>query len=356
MCVFVLARHWDMPWMAALLASIAFGLASPWWAASGVLYHDGLAIALILIGATIWQCRLKRRRIGAIVAPMVSGFLIAFSVVTTYSVVPIVLIIVVSLLALRPLRRDAMLFSLAFLPTISVLPIANMMAFGSPLATGYSAGAFDQNYPSPFDLANAWEKTGFYLWNSDYGLLWLFPIFLLGAAGLIVAGSIAPPVRRLLLTLMAAHFVFIISMEHHGSVGWGMGRFFMPLYPILAFGLVALSDFEGWKGHVGRALVFGALFYSGAFALAGANYGVQGVMEPGVPTLKQRLMFDHYQLYQGLFWLAMIVGVLGALLHQVLFVSRPPVSRNAAVPSRQGMPRGSKVTAAAGSRRRRRKK
>ena len=356
MCVFVLARHWGTPWMAALMASMAFALASPWWPASGVLYHDGLAVALILIGATIWQCRFTRRQIGAIVAPLVTGFLLAFSIVTTYLVVPTVLTICVFLLASRPSRRDVILFSLAFLPTLSLLPIANMIAFGSPLATGYSAGGFDKNYPSPFDLSNAWEKTSFYLWNSDYGLLWLFPIFFFGAVGLIVGRSIAPVARTLLVALMTVHFLSIVSMEHHGSVGWGMGRFFMPLYPILAFGLVALWDLEEWKGHVARALVFAALIYSGVFAFAGVSYGVQGVMEPGVPTLKLRFMFDYYQLYRGLFWLAMIGGVLGALLYQAFFASRPPVPRNATAQSRQGISRGSKVTAAVGSRRRRRRK
>ena len=160
-----------------------------------------------------------------ILAPIAAGFLLAFSVVTTYLVVPIVLTIIVFLLAARPARRDVILFALAFVPTLALLPIANTMAFGSLFATGYSAGGFDTNYPSPFDFANAWEKTGFYLWHSDYGLLGLFPIFFCGAVGLIIGPSITPAARKLLVTLMAVHFLFIISMEHHGSVGWGMGRF-----------------------------------------------------------------------------------------------------------------------------------
>ena len=48
-----------------------------------------------------------------------------------------------------------------------------------------------------------------------------------------------PRMRQLLLLLAAVHYLFIVTMEHHGSVGWGMGRFFLPLYPILALGLPA---------------------------------------------------------------------------------------------------------------------
>jgi hypothetical protein len=355
MCVFILARHWRVPWSAALLASMALALCSPWWSASGVLYHDSLAVALILIGATVWQCLATSQGIGAIICPIVAGFLLASSVVTTYLVVPIVLLICGFMLAGRPPRRDIMLFLLMFLPILAVLPITNILAFGSPLATGYSAGGFDKNYPSPFDLFNAWEKVGFYLWHFEYGLLWLFPVFFLGVAGLARGRSLSRPARLVLVTLAAAHFLFIITMKHHGSVGWGMGRFFMPLYPILAFGLPAFWHLEGWKGHMARALLFAALLYSAVFAAAAAAYGLQGVMEPGVWTLRQRLIANHYQFYQGLFWVALIAGVLGEVLYHVFCVTKYPISLTAAPQSRRGMPQRSKVISAVASRRRRRK-
>jgi len=356
MGIFILARRMGMPCLEALLASMALALSSPWWPASGVLYHDSLAVALILIGATVWQCRPARHGIGAIASPIAAGFLLAFSVVTTYLVAPIVLLILGSMLAARLPRRDMILFGLAFLPTLSILPIANVMAFGLPLATGYSAGGFDKNFPSPFDLANAWEKIGFYLWHFEYGLLWVFPVFFLGVLGLLLGPPIKPPARWLLLTLMAVHFLFIITMEHHGSVGWGMGRFFLPLYPILVFGLPAFWHLEGWKGHIARALLFSTLLYSAVFAVAGAGYGLQGVMEPGVWTLKQRLMANHYQFYQGLSWVAMIAGVLGEVLYQVFCATSAQVPLTVARQSRHKVPQRPKVASAVGSRRRRRRK
>jgi len=125
---------------------------------------------------------------------------------------------------------------------------------------------------------------------------------------------------------------------------------------ILAFGLPALWDIKGSKGHAVRALLFAALLWSGVFALAAASYGVQGVMEPGLPTLKLRLMFDHSQLFKGLFWLTMIGGILAELLYQAWPPGKGSLSPNPSRPSRQGISPGSKVILTARARRRRRRK
>jgi hypothetical protein len=111
MCVFLLARSWDIPWVSALLARLALALCSPWWPAFGVIYHDSIAVTLILIGVTIWQYQ-SASGLGAVAAAIVSGCLLAFSVVTAYLVTPIVLLIVWAMLLSRPARRDVMLFGL----------------------------------------------------------------------------------------------------------------------------------------------------------------------------------------------------------------------------------------------------
>ena len=330
MALFVIGRHWDIPWLTAAFASMTFALASPWWAASGVLYHDSLAVALILLGVVTWQCRPTGDGLVASLCALAAGFLFAFAVVTTYLVLPIVLLICLALMVSRPSRRSLVYFFLAFLPTLSVLPISNAMVFGSPFATGYSAGGFDQNFPSPLNLANAWEKIGFYLWHSEYGLLWSFPVFFFGAIGLTLGAPLQPRTRQLLLLLAAVHYLFIVTMEHHGSVGWGVGRFFLPLYPILALGLPAFFQLSGWTGKVARGLVCCALFYSVIFAVVAASYGIQGVMEPNVWTLKQRVMADYGDFQQRLFWLALVAGILGETVFQLFSQDkRPAVSGNA---------------------------
>ena len=322
-CVFVLARQWDAPRAHALFASGVFALCSPWWAASGVLYHDGVAVALILAGAALWQCRPARAGSTHTVFGVLAGLLLAYSMVTTYLVVPIVLLICGFICASRPRPRELLLFGLGFLPVLAILPLMNVSNFGSPFATGYSAGGFDENYPYPLDIRNAWEKAGFYLWDREYGVLWVFPIFLLALVGLTSKHSISRSSRAILLTLSVVHFLFIVSMRHHGSVGWGMGRFFLPLYPILVFGLPGVWRAERWKGHLLRVLMFGALLYSAVFAAATAWYGIQGVMEPGVPSLTVRFMFSHSQLYHGLPLLALVAGVAGELAFQSFRAMEP---------------------------------
>ena len=105
------------------------GFSSPWWAASGVLYHDSLAVALILLGLVIWQCRSTDNGLGASFCALAAGFLLAFAVVTTYLVLPIVLLICLYLIVSRPSRRSMVCFTLAFLPTLSILPISNAIGF-----------------------------------------------------------------------------------------------------------------------------------------------------------------------------------------------------------------------------------
>jgi hypothetical protein len=357
MCVFVLARGWEVPWLPALLTSLTLALCSPWWPASGVLYHDSLAIALGLVGITLWNCRFASNGIGSIISPIAGGWLLAFAVVTSYLVAPIVVLIISFVLASRPSHRDLALLGCGFLPTISILPITNAISFGSPFATGYSAGGFDKNYPSPFDLANAWEKTGFYLWHDEYGLLGLFPVFFFAAVGLLRSSALKPTARKLLIALAGAHFLVIITMEHHGSVGWGMGRFFLPLYPLLIFGLTAFWDLPGWKGNTARALMFSSIVYSAAFALAGVWYGVQGVMEPGVPTLKLRLSVEHYSSYRALVWVAIVSGVIGEFMYYYGFGSHHgSIQRSSSPTLRQKILHESKVGVPKSARKRRRKK
>jgi hypothetical protein len=135
-----------------------------------------------------------------------------------------------------------------------------------------------------------------------------------------------------------------------------MGRFFLPLYPILVFGLPAVWRLAGRQGNIARIFLFAALFYSAVFALAGAAYGLQGVMEPGVWTLRQRLMAEHYKFYQGLLWVAVIPGVLGEVLNQVLRAAPDSAAPRATRQARQGVSRRTMVDSRLSSRRRRGKK
>jgi hypothetical protein len=343
-----------LSWSEALLASIALGFCSPWWPAAGVLYHDGMGVALILIGGTLSQRATQNSGASAATALIASGAMLAVAVVTTYLVASIVLGIVGAVLWFRPPIRNSILLAVGFLPVLAILPVINLLTYGTIMATGYSVGGFYENYPAPLNLINAWEKTSFYLWSWEYGLAGLFPVFLLGLFGLCFKGPLPRLIRLQVIILAAIHFLFIVTMQHHGSVGWGMGRFFLPLYPLLALGLPALWALATWKGAVARAVLMAAMAYSFVFALAGAWYGVQGVMEPGFPSLKLRVAIDHFALYQVLSPLAIVVGMVGEILYQAYSGKK---SASASVPIAGREPHVRKPsTAAEGLRPRRRRK
>jgi hypothetical protein len=353
-CLFLLGRAWALSWSEALLASIALGFCSPWWPAAGVLYHDGMGVALILIGVTLSQRATQNSGASAATALIASGAMLAVAVVTTYLVAPIVLGIVGAVLWFRPPIRNSILLAVGFLPVLAILPVINLLTYGTIMATGYSVGGFYENYPAPLNLINAWEKTSFYLWSWEYGLAGLFPVFLLGLFGLCFKGPLPRLIRLQVIILAAIHFLYIVTMQHHGSVGWGMGRFFLPLYPLLALGLPALWALATWKGAVARVVLMAAMAYSFVFALAGAWYGVQGVMEPGFPSLKLRVAIDHFALYQVLSPLAIVVGMVGEILYQAYSGKK---SASAGVPIAGREPHVRKPsTAAEGLRPRRRRK
>jgi hypothetical protein len=193
------------------------------------------------------------------------------------------------------------------LPPVVALAAYHTLAFGAPWRTGYGEGGFSMNYPS-ISLANSLEKLHFYLTHPEYGLLFLFPLFVLGAYGLLRTQW---PRERLMAigSLVLIHFLFILSIEHHGSVGYGIGRFFLPLFPLLALGLPAIMDYEGRRMFILRALLVTSVIVSVFHAWAGAWYGLQGVMEPQLANMSQRLGLELPLLYPLLHILALILGL-----------------------------------------------
>ena len=306
-CLFLILSRWGVGRRTAFWSALAFGVASPWWAASGLLYQDSVALAALLVAAALLETAHDSRTRRAQAARGLGGFLAGLSVLTSYLVVPVaVALIVFSLIRHRDPRARAALV-LGGLPPVVVLAAYHTLAFGAPWRTGYGEGGFSMNYPS-ISLVNSLEKLHFYLTHPAYGLVFLFPLFVLGAYGLFRTQW---PRRRLLAIgwLVLLHFLFILSIEHHGSVGYGMGRFFLPLFPLLALGLPAIMDYEGRRMFILRALLVASVIVSVFHAWAGAWYGLQGVMEPQLVNMSQRLGLELPLLYPLLHLLAVILGL-----------------------------------------------
>ena len=306
-CLFLILSRWGVGRRTALWSALAFGVASPWWAASGLLYQDSVALAALLVGAALLEAAHDSGTRRAQAAQGLGGFLVGLSVLTSYLVVPVAVgFIVFCLIRNRDPRARAALV-LGGLPPVVVLAAYHTLAFGAPWRTGYGEGGFSMNYPS-ISLVNSLEKLHFYLTHPSYGLVFLFPLFVLGAYGLFRTQW---PRRRLLAigSLVLLHFLFILSIEHHGSVGHGIGRFFLPLFPLLALGLPAIMDYEGRRILILRALLVASVIVSVFHAWAGAWYGLQGVMEPQLANLSQRLGLELPLLYPLLHLLAVILGL-----------------------------------------------
>ena len=306
-CLFLILSRWGVGRRTALWSALAFGVASPWWAASGLLYQDSVALAALLVGAALLEAAHDSGTGRAHAARGLGGFLVGLSILTSYLVVPVAVgFIVFCLIRHRDPRARAALV-LGGLPPVVVLAAYHTLAFGAPWRTGYGEGGFSMNYPS-ISLVNSLEKLHFYLTHSSYGLVFLFPLFVLGAYGLFRTQW---PRRRLLAigSLVLLHFLFILSIEHHGSVGHGIGRFFLPLFPLLALGLPAIMDYEGRRILILRALLVASVIVSVFHAWAGAWYGLQGVMEPQLVNLSQRLGLELPLLYPLLHLLAAILGM-----------------------------------------------
>ena len=306
-CLFLILSRWGVGRRTAFWSALALGVASPWWAASGLLNQDSVALAALLVAAALLEAAHDSGTRRAQAARGLGGFLAGLSVLTSYLVVPVAVgLIVFSLIRDRHPRARAALV-LGSLPPVVVLAAYHTSAFGAPWRTGYGEGGFSMNYPS-INLVNSLEKLHFYLTHPAYGLVFLFPLFVLGAYGLFRTQW---PRRRLLAigSLVLIHFLFILSIEHHGSVGYGIGRFFLPLFPLLALGLPAIMDYEDRRMFILRALLVASVIVSVFHAWAGAWYGLQGVMEPQLVNMSQRLDLELPLLYPLLHLLAVILGV-----------------------------------------------
>ena len=312
-CLFLILSRWGVERRWAVRSALAFGVASPWWAGSGLLNQDSVALSALLAAGALLEGTYDldgtydsgSRRAWAALG--LGGFLVGLSILTSYLVVPVAVGLTVAwgIRHKDPKARAALV--LGGIPPVVLLAGYHTLAFGAPWRTGYGAGGFSLNYPS-IDPANSMEKLHFYLTHPEYGLVFLFPLFVLGLLGLFRTRW---PPRRLVAigSLVLIHLVFILSIEHHGSVGYGMGRFFLPIFPLLALGLPAALDYEGPRIFMLRVLLASAFLVSVFHAWAGAWYGLQGVMEPALASMRQRLGLELPLLYPLLYVLALVLGL-----------------------------------------------
>ena len=103
------------------------------------------------------------------------------------------------------------------------------------------------------------------LLDARYGILPYAPVYLLGLAGLVAPGRRAARLR-LAVPAAAAYYVTVAAADNWSGAVCSLGRYFMPVAPLLAaFAAVLLARVGGRRGGLTIALVLGA--WTGLFAL-----------------------------------------------------------------------------------------
>jgi hypothetical protein len=249
-------QFWGFSRRACLLATIATGFASYWFAYAGVAHHDVLAASL-LVGALY---AIERR------LAFVAGTLLGLVIFT--SMLPALIVAVVGIYVLATLPfRNALWCGAGFVVGLLPLFAYNGNYFGSPLVPANVAGNFSDTFWSP-----GWSLAADHL-NAYFGTsgisLWKYaPAEVLACAGLFL---LPLRLRWLLVGAVAVHLVYLISIPTLGGCQYGP-RYLLPLLPLLAPGLAALFD---WRPRarpwIGVLAIYG-FFVSAVGALEGTMY------------------------------------------------------------------------------------
>jgi hypothetical protein len=262
----MMGRFWGFSARACLLATLATGFASYWFAYAGVAHHDVLAASLLVGGlyaieGNRFHFQGRNLRLG-----FVAGTLLGLVIFT--SMLPALIVAVVGIYVLATLPfRTALLCGAGFLVGLLPLFTYNGYYFGSPFVPANVAGNFSDTFWSP-----GWGLAANHL-NAYFGTsgisLWKYaPAEVLAFAGLFM---LPRRLRYLLVAAVAVHLVYLISISTLGGCQYGP-RYLLPLLPLLAPGLAALFDFRpAARPWIGALSVYG-FFVSAVGALEGTMY------------------------------------------------------------------------------------
>jgi hypothetical protein len=275
----------------ALLAALAFGLATPMWAYGTLLWEDSMAVAALLLAFAC--CIAFRRASDARRAQRLAfafGLAGAWAVITNFATAPAVAIIgvVVLLGARRPgavggTTATARAIALGAAGPFAVLAIYNTLCFGSPFHLGYqdiTAPEFKAMNNGFFGLRpfNLHALAGITI-GSYRGVLRLAPALVLTPIGLYILGR-----RRetrafaIAAAAIAAYFVFYNASYTFWPGGWTYGpRQMSAALPFLCLGLAPLWDAAR---PYARAALIALVGIGGVITLAAV------ATDPQLPTYK----------------------------------------------------------------------
>lgn len=254
---YLLARTDDLG--AALVGSIAFGLASPIWGWATSFFSHAAAAALLTIGlmALDYASRQIALDRNSTVAAFTSGVAFGTATAVEYtSLVPALLVgacIAVNSDFDRRTRQLIFTFAVAGLGALlALVPVFayHAAAFGSPFSTGYQEAVVFEATQSGFfgiGLPDMWHMAEL-LWGSKRGLLWISPIVLASLWATVVAFRF--PKTRAIAASSALVFAWYLCMNA-GFSYWLGGYSTGPRYLTPALGIMMLTLGLAWP-HFGK--------------------------------------------------------------------------------------------------------
>lgn len=306
----------------ALVAAVAFAIASPAWGWATLLFGSALATACLLAAfraalALRDPCDEDRdRRLG-----LLTGLAGGWATVTEYpAAVPAAMLAALALAHVwrdGPARRARVALAIAAGAAVcaAALALYNTAAFGSPFSLGYShiqsfagmrQGVFGVTRPRA-------EALWGILFGSYRGLFRLAPALLVGPLGLaLLARTKVAKAPAVAAAAIAAYYVLLNGSYAYWDGGWSFGpRHMAPALPFLALGLAPLWDraTEAQRKALGAAVAWGA-----AIALIAVATTAQPPETERAPV-------------SNLLWPAFSRGEL-SLNHQAIFEAAPAARRD----------------------------
>jgi hypothetical protein len=235
---------------AALVAALAYALATPTWGWAASFFGHATAGALLFIGfalvETLAQTEADRRK--RLVHIITAGAALGVAVSVEFTSAIAVAIILGYCVLLTSVQRG---WSAAWISCIAIAAVAALMqipllcynaaAFGSPLHLGYAnvvgfdgmkTGFFGIGVPKPDVIAQLFV-------GPRRGVLWLSPV-LIPAAMALVAGFRRKEyrLRSAAIAAVTGYYVLLNSGYAYWDGGWSTGpRHITPVYPFLALAL-----------------------------------------------------------------------------------------------------------------------
>jgi hypothetical protein len=310
-------RLWRFDRVTSLSATLSLGLASTWLCYAGIAHHDVIAAALVVFALYAMECnRLEHKGRNARLALM-TGALLGLTIFVSMLPALIVLALGASIAISKQRSVGSLLcHGAGFLIGILPLLIYNGWYFGSPLLPANIAGNYGDTFPT-FNLEQHLHHLNAYLGTGGISLWKYAPALGLGILGFRFMPQRLGHMRTTLLTALALHLIYLLSIETTGTCQYGP-RYLLPAMPLLVPGVAALLDSRWLTAASVKWMAMGALLAYGLLInLVGA---VQGTIYCNLDEFAlwgrivgtNELSLNHFPLFNGVVTLLALWGLIVA--------------------------------------------